>query len=69
MADSRSQSERYAELHAAAQRVLRGERDAAVHEMHVALERAYQDRPDDPIATILLPAYRLRSRMLDRRGR
>jgi hypothetical protein len=48
------------ELRAAAQRVADGAHDAFLFEMTTALERVYRDVPDDPMSTILLPAYRRR---------
>jgi hypothetical protein len=52
-----------------ARQVVDGARDPLIHEMTSALERAYRDVPGDPIATILLPAYRTRCQMLGRHGR
>jgi hypothetical protein len=53
-------------LRSAVDHVLRGERDALIFEMTDALERLYGDSPTDPMAAVLLPAYRIRCGVLRR---
>lgn len=61
-------NERWPELQKAAAEILQGRDDLFLRQFTTALERAYRDQPANPVAQILLPAYRLRLASLSADG-
>ena len=61
-------NERWPELQKAAAEILQGRDDLFLRQFTTALERAYRDQPADPVAQIVLAAYRLRLTTLNADG-
>jgi hypothetical protein len=61
-------NEPWPELRKAADEILQGRDDPFLRQFTIALERAYRDQPTNPVAKILLPAYRSRLATLNADG-
>jgi hypothetical protein len=61
-------TEPWPELQKAADEILQGRDDLFLRQFTIALERAYRDQPANPVAQILLPAYRSRLANLNADG-